>query len=146
MYRRILFAFDGKEERADQAYPHLIALARATQAEVVLCHVVASSGTLEAPADTGSTTPSTSVRSNERLDRMRDDLISDGVENVRALVLEGRPAEAIVAASADLDCDVIVMVTAGRAGISRFFAGSVADDVVRESQGTSVLLLRAHSK
>jgi nucleotide-binding universal stress UspA family protein len=146
MYRRILFAFDGNEARGAQAYPHLLALARATQAEVVLCHVVAAGGAMEAPAAADGSPVATAVRSNTRLDQLREQLIGEGISNVKTLVLEGRPAEAIVDASSDLACDVIVMVTAGRSGLTRFFAGSVADDVVREAEGTAVLLLRADGK
>ncbi len=146
MYRRILFAFDGNEERANQAYPHLLALARATQAEVVLAHVVASAGALEAPAAADGSPISTSIRSNEGLDHLRERLTNDGIEQVQPVILEGRPAPALIAATSDMECDVIVMVTAGRGGVSRFFAGSVADGVVREAQGTAVLLLRANGK
>lgn len=143
MYRRILFAFDGKEERATQALPHLASLGRNGTTEIVLCHVVSSKSAPEPPASDGASV-ATAVRSNTRLDQLREQLVAQGVTNVRNVVLEGRPADAIVDAAADLDCDVILLVTAGRKGISRFFAGSVADEVVRETD-RPVLLLRAKS-
>src|SRR5690606_8686792 len=119
--------------------------AKSTEAEVVLCHVVNGSGSNEAPAAPDGGGVATAVRSNTRLDELRAKLVADGVTNVRTLVLEGQPAEAIGDAAQDLECDVIVMVTAGRKGISRFFAGSVADGVVSTVEGIGILLLRAKS-
>ncbi len=45
----------------------------------------------------------------------------------------GNPAEEIIKAAEDLDVDLIVIATHGEAIIPRFFLGSVAERVVRES-------------
>jgi nucleotide-binding universal stress UspA family protein len=142
MYRKILYAHDGSEERAQQALPHLVALARGTGAEVVLCHVVSAPEAIDVPDTLDETVPSPSVSSNERLDAMADQLRAHGVDTVSTLVLDGEPAESIAAAAADLECDVVVMVTAGRSGLARFFSGSVADHVARNTPTAAVLLLR----
>jgi nucleotide-binding universal stress UspA family protein len=55
--------------------------------------------------------------------------------------ISGRPAPAIVAAADEVDCDLIVMSTHGRAGPVRSVLGSVADEVVRTAR-RPVLLVR----
>ncbi len=143
MYHRILFAYDGTERRALQALPHLVALARPMRAEVVLCHVLEVQGSVDVPDTTETTTPSADVTSNVHLEGIQKLLEDEGVEKVSALVLEGQPSERIVRAVADLECDAVVMVTAGRGWLGRFFHGSVADHVVRHTPSAAVLLLRA---
>ncbi len=49
------------------------------------------------------------------------------------VVKVGQPAEAILRAAEELNPDLIVMATHGRRGMVRFFLGSVAERVVRES-------------
>jgi nucleotide-binding universal stress UspA family protein len=49
------------------------------------------------------------------------------------LALSGDPAHVIIRTVADVGADSIVMATHGRKGVSRFFLGSVAERVVRES-------------
>lgn len=56
-------------------------------------------------------------------------------------VLEGRPAEEIVEASARHDAELIVVGTAGRTGLSRVTLGSVAERVVRTAE-VPVLVVR----
>lgn len=46
----------------------------------------------------------------------------------------GSPADTINQAAEDLDADLIIIATHGRTGVTRFFLGSVAERVVRESQ------------
>jgi nucleotide-binding universal stress UspA family protein len=46
----------------------------------------------------------------------------------------GNPSELIEKAAEDLDVDLIAMATHGRTGVSRFFLGSVAEEVVRTSK------------
>ncbi|HYV42998.1 MAG TPA: universal stress protein, partial [Thermoanaerobaculia bacterium] len=46
------------------------------------------------------------------------------------LLLTGTPYEEITEAAEDLDCDLVIMGTHGRTGVSRFFLGSVASRVV----------------
>lgn len=48
-------------------------------------------------------------------------------------VVEGDPATEIVNLATDTACDLIVMETHGRSGLSRFFLGSVAEQVMRQA-------------
>jgi nucleotide-binding universal stress UspA family protein len=47
---------------------------------------------------------------------------------------EGVPASVIVGVAEEMHCDLIVMGTHGRRGLSRLFLGSVAEQVVRHAQ------------
>jgi len=139
----ILFAHDGTEF-AEAAKPHLIGLATATGAEVVLLRAVdtpVTSTTGAAPgAEAGA--PVVGVAYNDRVEQMREELIEAGVAQVRTTLVEGAPAAAILATASDLNCDLVVMATHGRSGIERALLGSVADQVVRHARGFAVLLVR----
>ncbi|MBL8959397.1 MAG: universal stress protein [Gemmatimonadetes bacterium] len=58
-----------------------------------------------------------------------------------ATALDGRPAETLVERARTAPHDLIVMTTHGHSGLSRFWLGSVADRVVRQSP-VPVLLIR----
>ena len=60
---------------------------------------------------------------------------------VESVILEGNPAEEIIDFAEKNDFDLIVMGTHGMTGISRFLLGSVAENVVRHSKKT-VLVVR----
>jgi len=57
-------------------------------------------------------------------------------------VLLWKPAEAIVGCAEEHGCDLIVMASHGRSGVSRWAYGSVADKVLRMSC-IPVLMIRA---
>ena len=58
------------------------------------------------------------------------------------LVRDGDPAATILAAAAELGCDMIVMGTHGRSGLERLLTGSVAETVMRQAR-CPVLVLRS---
>ena len=49
-------------------------------------------------------------------------------------VRSGRPAAAIIDAAIDYGCDLIVMATHGRSGVSHLVLGSVAEEVIRHAR------------
>jgi nucleotide-binding universal stress UspA family protein len=51
----------------------------------------------------------------------------------RRLILDDDPAQAIVEQAHANACDLIIMATHGRTGVSRLFLGSVAEDVIRKA-------------
>jgi len=77
----------------------------------------------------------------QHLESARANLNARGIENVDTVILEGVPGEAIVQAVLDRRCDLVVMGTHGRSGITRTVLGSVADHVVRHLRGVPVLLI-----
>ncbi len=68
----------------------------------------------------------------KKLQRLVDDAGRAGVV-ATPLVLTGAPDQAITDAARDLDCDLVVMGTHGRTGVSRLFLGSVAARVISAS-------------
>ncbi len=65
----------------------------------------------------------------KKLEHLVEDARSVGV-GATPLLLTGTPYEEITEAAEDLDCDLVIMGTHGRTGVSRFFLGSVASRVV----------------
>jgi nucleotide-binding universal stress UspA family protein len=66
-------------------------------------------------------------------DRVRDLLRQDGVA-ADSLALEGKPAETILQAARDNDCDLIVLGSHGRTGLDRLLMGSVSQQVVTQAK------------
>jgi len=76
---------------------------------------------------------------------VRHDLVEEALTKLRNLVpgsfrgewaveiAEGRPADAIVRFAQERAVELIVMATHGRTGLSHFFLGSVAEQVVRQA-------------
>jgi len=71
-------------------------------------------------------------------------LQGSGAEVENQIVVGNNPAEEIIKAEKELKCDLVVMSTHGRSGLSRFAFGSVADKVLRG--GTLPVLLVRVSK
>ena len=59
---------------------------------------------------------------------------------VKTFVVLGRPADEILKFIDANDVDLVVMSTHGRSGVSRWFLGSVAEQVVRRSNATVLLV------
>jgi nucleotide-binding universal stress UspA family protein len=67
----------------------------------------------------------------EYLDRVVDRTKSEGVSDVKAIVLKGDPARELIRYAAERDPDLVVLATHGRGGLGRLWFGSVADHLVR---------------
>ena len=146
MYRRIVVPVDGSE-LAERALPQAEALARLTGAPLHLVRVVdltsmARYGTIGLHAEV---TAFQRLLANEEA-VARDDLartargLRDRGVSVTTEERRGDAATEIVAATEP--GDVIVMATHGRGGVTRWFLGSVAEEVARHAP-VPVLLVRA---
>jgi nucleotide-binding universal stress UspA family protein len=70
----------------------------------------------------------------EMAERQLEDLpIADEGLRTEKLIREGDPATMILDVACEMDADLIVLGTHGRRGLSRFFFGSVAEQVVRKA-------------
>ena len=146
-FRRILHPTDFSRGSAP-ALKRAGALARACRAPLLLLHVM----TPPSPFTGEDSAPSSYLelltlarRSAKRrlaamLARTRRERL-----RVKAIFAEGLPADEILRAAKRERADLIVMGTHGRTGLSRFFMGSVAERVVRESR-CAVLTVRAHGR
>lgn len=158
MYARILLALDGSD-LARAALPHATELARTTGAEMVLLQVIDSVGRMVAQTTPAGFEPMSSGRitaevaetavsgqrqaAERHLREVQAEIEAAGVGSVRTQIIEGTPGEAIVHTAQDLECDLVVMATHGRSGLGRAVLGSVAEHVVRHSERSAVLLVRA---
>jgi universal stress protein A len=137
LFKKILCPIDYTDDSV-AALKMATALARQNGALLQSVHVVPV-----AASDLGY--PAAAYDRLRRLERKRlEETIRSSVpENFPcdAIVKIGNPAQEIIATAAELDVDLVVMATHGRAGVPRLVKGSVAERVIRES-GRPVLVFR----
>ncbi len=68
---------------------------------------------------------------DDYLEKVAAPLRARGVKIRTAVMVEDQPAEAILREAKEIGAGLIALETRGRAGLSRFFLGSVADKVIR---------------
>jgi len=150
MYKKILVPLDGSK-LAECALPHAEELAKCCDTEkVVLVSVTERIQGYSALADsnqpTGRRIVPEAVGKKEKqaqryLGRIAKAMEAKGIK-ADTEVLLGDPAGEIVIYAKHPGCDLIVMSSHGRSGISRWTQGSVADRVFRGSP-VPVLMIRA---
>jgi nucleotide-binding universal stress UspA family protein len=147
MYKHLLVTLDGSP-RAEAVIPHAIDIAKTMRAEVTLVRVVdAANSDWSERGAIGKSQASTSIKSTyvdqatAYLDRVADQLRAAGV-TVHAIVRQGQAGKQIVAMAKEADVDAIAMATHSRRGFNRLMFGSVAEEVLHESQ-LPILLVRA---
>jgi nucleotide-binding universal stress UspA family protein len=142
MLRTILVPLDGSQF-GEQALPLALGIARRAGATLELIHVYLTPAPLytERWADVENTLDSR-ARQEARayLDGAVRRLASSGVP-VRGTYQEGGIPESLQQLVADRGVDLVVMTTHGRGPLSRFWLGSVADELVRQLP-VPVLLVR----
>jgi nucleotide-binding universal stress UspA family protein len=137
LYRHILIATDGSA-LAEKAVAHGLALARAVGASVTALTVEVPLSVYEAPDDKLPRLSDALSMHGELMRRYAAQVLQRVAEAAdaagvpcRTLVLEhAHPSEAIVEAAADKGCDLIVMASHGRRGISAALLGSVTRNVL----------------
>jgi len=133
MYKNILLPLDGSEI-SESAIPHAEALALGCEAKkVTIIHVVEQER-YEGMLASGK-------RPGVYLQRTAKKLEDKGIPT-KIKVMTGDPAEGIVSFAESGPCDIIVMASHGRSGVSRWAIGSVADKVFRAST-IPVLMVKA---
>jgi len=150
MYRRILVPLDGSK-LAECALPYAEALAKGCDTEkVILVSVTERVQGYRAFEDPGQPLGQRLVpeafgkkekQAQRYLERIAKAMEAKGI-NVSTEVLLWRPAEAIVGYAKQSGCDLIIMASHGRSGVSRWAHGSVADKVLRGSP-VPVLMVKA---
>jgi nucleotide-binding universal stress UspA family protein len=129
-FNRILFPTDFSE-RSVPAFHVACALARDHRAAMTVLHV------REVPAvafaEFGAVPPPSLPSRADVMEKLGEFQVHDEGINVEYLVADGVPAEEIIRTAADHNCDLIVMGTHGRTGLSRLMMGSVTEEVVRKA-------------
>ena len=145
VFTNIMIATDNSET-ARKAVNTAITIAKLNNAKLYAVHVIAPG---EVPVTQHD------PRDPEWRKQMRENLEAQGrestayvvtsgkIENiaVEPIILEGNPADEIVNFAEKNEIDLIVIGTLGKTGIKRFLLGSVAENVVRHSKKT-VLVVR----
>jgi nucleotide-binding universal stress UspA family protein len=115
-------------------------LGDALEAKLVLLHVIDIFGLAEVGCRMVGGDPLLPILRTEASQSMQQwKTRAPGIEGV---VLEGSPRPVIVESAVELQCQMIVMGTHGRSGLTHLIMGSVAEYVVRHSK-VPVLTVRA---
>jgi nucleotide-binding universal stress UspA family protein len=143
--KKILVPFDGSAH-ANEAAAFAADLARKYDAALTLLYVdhAVSYAMPEAYPFSRSKLLADIQVSYERDVEARHTALAAGAPRVDSITQRGIPAAEILRCANDDDYDLIVMGTHGRAGITRVFLGSVAEDVLR-SAPCPVLTIRARA-
>jgi nucleotide-binding universal stress UspA family protein len=116
-------------ERSDWAFELACALARDHGSRLVIVHVAPSQVTVYGEMVLATPSELTFKELKDRLLRLKGpDLVF-----VEHRLEEGDPAGEILRVVRDTHCDLIVMGTHGRRGLSRLLLGSVAEQVMRKA-------------
>jgi nucleotide-binding universal stress UspA family protein len=123
-------------DHAHDALSYAAVLSQKFEAPLVLLHVYASA---VIPVPGGYVMVSAAeladlrLRLTEGLDLEKQRAIDQGAVAVETALTEGTPWQQIVSAADEHDCDLIVIGTHGRTGLSHLIIGSVAEKVVRKA-------------
>jgi len=132
---KILVASDFSDHAA-HALSYAAALSQKFEAPLVIVHVYSSP---VIPVPDGYVIVSASeladlrARLQEGIDKEKQRAIGLGAISVETVLAEGTPWEQIATTARDQGCDLIVMGTHGRTGLSHLILGSVAEKVVRKA-------------
>jgi nucleotide-binding universal stress UspA family protein len=150
MYRHILIPTDGSE-LAEHAVTNGLLLAKSVGAEVTVIIVHEPFDWLSVPETRASQRQALEnlARHKEQvekhavsiLNRAADAAKQAGVPCDTMQVENARPYQAIIAAASDRGCDLIVMASHGRGGLSAVVLGSVTNKVLTHTK-TPVLVYR----
>ena len=140
MYKHILIPTDGSE-LAEHGVAHGLALAKSLGAKVTAIFVVepfseVSGRFLEAVATYAELRKEQAASA---LDSVAKAAKQAGVSCETIQAESGQPHQAIVATARDKDCDLIVMSSHGRSGLSALLIGSVTNKVLAQAK-TPVLV------
>jgi len=145
MYKHILIATDGSD-LSEKALHHGLQLGKALGADVTIATatepweaVIVGEVAVVLPPEKYEETAEANAANI--LNKARQIADKEGV-SCHTLHVKGRhPAEGIIEAAKDKSCDLIVMASHGRRGLSRMVLGSETNEVVTHSE-LPVLIIR----
>ena len=148
MYNKIMVLLDGSE-LAECVLPHVEALAKGCQAkEVILVRAfvpfrAVNIGGEYVPNEKEITRIDADFKAEAQdyLEKVAERLNLSGIA-ARWAILTGKPSEILSDFAKADNCDLIIMATHGRSGVSRWVWGSIADRILR-SACVPVLMVRA---
>jgi nucleotide-binding universal stress UspA family protein len=150
MYRHILIPTDGSE-LAEHAVTNGLSLAKSVGAKVTVIIVDDPFDWLSVPETRASQRQALDklAQHNEQVEKHAASVLSRAAEAAKQAgvscdtmrVANARPYQAIIAAASDRGCDLIVMTSHGRGGLSAVVLGSVTNKVLTHTK-TPVLVYR----
>ena len=148
MYRNVLIATDGSA-LAERAIAHGLLLAKSVGAKATAVIVEAPFNVFEVPESKARQMTEAFAQHEQRIKQHAAKVLNHVVETAEAAgvacetvqVEHENPYEAIIATAKDKGCDVIVMASHGRSGISAVLLGSVTNKVLTH---TSIPVLVCH--
>lgn len=141
MYNHILIATDGSD-LAQRGVDHGLSLARALGSKVTVVVVTerfplqgatTSSGWVGSPVDYEKYDRGQKQFASDTLAAVKAEARALGIDANTAHVPMAHPATAILETAANVGCDLIVMASHGRRGISRILMGSQTAEVLANS-------------
>lgn len=144
-YRNILIATDGSEN-TQRAISYGIEIAKLSGAAVYALYVVNTSPIISEYWTIGKKNVYEIIRSEGEKAVFEVKKIGEasGVE-VKEVVLDGYPSNAIIDFAENNNIDLIVMGTLGKTGLDKLLIGSVAEKVVRGSK-VPVMVVRGEKQ
>jgi nucleotide-binding universal stress UspA family protein len=145
MYKHILIATDGSD-LAHKAVVQGFALAKAIGAKVTAV-TVTEPWTAVVPGEMGMAFPvedyekGATENATRILSAVREEAEAAGISADTVHMSDQYPADGIIATAKEKGCDLIVMASHGRRGLSRLLIGSQANQVVVHSE-VPVLVIR----
>ncbi len=146
MYRHILIPTDGSE-LAGHAVTSGLSLAKSVGAKVSVIVVEAPFNVFEVPESKARQLPEEFTKHNEQIKKHATSVLNRSAAAAKAAgvscdtiqVEHEHPYQAIIAAAKDKGCDLIVMASHGRSGLSALLLGSVTNKVLTHTK-TPVLV------
>jgi nucleotide-binding universal stress UspA family protein len=135
MYKKILLATDGSED-ANIAAKHAIWIANSNNAELIVLHVLETSKLPKTEQISfENALREVFVEEAKRVFSVVRNIINESDCNVKVTYKreQGNPVDMIIKTIKEKNIDLVVMGTAGKHGLTRFWLGSVAENVVRYS-------------
>lgn len=137
MYKHLLIAIDGSD-LAQTALRHGVGLAKSINANVTIVTVsepwhAYSAGELTMPFPIQEYQDSVAKWATDILAKAKAFADEAGVHNTTIHIKDDYPADGILSSAEKQNCDLIVMASHGRRGISRIVLGSQANHVVTHS-------------
>ena len=128
--KKILVAYDGSPN-ALKALDQAVELAKCSKAGIVIATVIPD--VMHIVADESIIIPDEArERSNKMVEEMVQSLLKEGIE-AEGVVLTGDIATELLKATADNECDIIVIGKRGLNNIDSFLIGSVTEKVVKHT-------------
>lgn len=142
MYRSILVPLDGSPA-SEHALPWALGLAQQAGAQLHLARVHLAPTPIMVGTELASDAAlDTTIRNNDReyLARIAERLGAAATVNVRVALLDGGVTDALLDHARAVNADLTVMSSHGRGAFARFWLGSVADKMIRQSPVPTLLV------